>query len=193
MAREKLKIAVRWYNAGTIKVDGVTIGVLKPLKTVESVEVGDPIDVMLKVAEDNARQKKGEYLEIIVEGSELREIMGESPRYKSTRLLFPIPSRLRRVGIVKFRLLKESREGGYFTFSAGDVEWHDINEEVYVYEGKLEAPSDVLFIVLDTDRGLRIVKTQRVSMQKLSSQPPPQQAGVYGRGEDGLGGENSPS
>ncbi|MEB3780392.1 MAG: hypothetical protein GSR85_09235 [Desulfurococcales archaeon] len=193
MPREKLRVTVKWYTADTITIGGVSIGVLKPSKVVESVEIGDPIDTMLRIAEDNARLKKGDYFEVVVEGSEIREIIGETPRYRWSRPLFPVPSRLRRIGIVRVSDVKESIEGGFFTFTRDDVEWHTVEEEIYVYEGKLEAPSDVLFVILDTDRGLRMVKAQRVSMQKLSSQLHPQQVQVYSHSEGESNEGNSPS
>ncbi|MEB3787236.1 MAG: hypothetical protein GSR78_00610 [Desulfurococcales archaeon] len=176
-ARRKLSVAVVWYKIEEVTVGNVTIDLLKPVKKFESVEAGSPIDVMLKIAEQNMKSKAGDYFEIIVEGSdELRQIMGEAPSHTrergedpEVRPLYRRPARLIRVGVLTGQIGDNPME-----LDMSKARWHRIRGEYYVFEGRIRAPENVALVVLDTDQGRSIVplaKSRSGSRQRSGLTP----------------------
>lgn len=187
-----LKVRVRRYKAEELVVDGVVIGVLRLVSEKHSEASGDALDILLSVAESEARERGSDvdYFEVIVEGGEVRRVLGEGPRYTWGKRLAFRPERLLRVGIVRRSILKpiteplprrepgseekaESAEGAY-VFKLEDVEWHSIEGDVYVYEGTLtykdESGNDIVFVVLETESGRRYLKPSRALKKSKSSQ-----------------------
>ncbi len=162
--RRKLSVTVVWYKLEEVTVGSVAIDLLKPVKKFESVEAGSPIDIMLKIAEQNMKSRAGDYFEIIVEGSdELRQIMGEAPSHTrergedpEVRPLYRRPARLLRVGILTGQT-GENPVG----FDMSKARWYRIKGEYYVFEGRIKAPDDVALVILDTDQGRSIVPLAR--------------------------------
>lgn len=160
MPRERLSVAIRIYRESELGLPGVTLGVLRLASERILDAIGDPIDVLMRVSEEQARAKKGGYVEVIVAGSDATYVMGEAPGYRWRRKLAMRPERLLRVGIVRQGVIGGS-EKGVQRFRLEDIEWHDVPEGTYVFEGKLEADEDVVLIVLETEAGRSYVRPSR--------------------------------
>jgi len=152
------KVRITWYSYEKKRFGPVEIGVLIPAKTYESVEVGDPIEIILSLVEKGSRNKEGDYYEVRVEGPGIIEIVGESPRYKSQRSLFLRPAKLRRIGVLLRDAVNSSGEGDYLQVSFDSFQWYDVDEhDYYIYEGVLNADDDVVAVLLDTSEGYRLI------------------------------------
>jgi len=193
--RVKARVTIRWFRYEKRRYGPVELGVLVPYKTHVSEEVGDPIQIMLSVVETVSRSKEGDYFEVRVSTPGREDIMGETPRYKGARQLFPYPTRLLRVGILRLGRIREASqelEGDYFRVSKDHYEWYDEDEEVYVYEGHVEAEDDVVSIYLETQEGPRIIIAPSYERKLKDVLPRPQPEQQSHHSGDGQGGGSSP-
>ncbi len=177
MGKGKVRVRVTWYKVKEARFGDVRMDVLYPVKEYETLEAGEPLDIMLRVSEENAKSGVGDFFEVVVEDKEARRIMGEAPRRAwrgrtRTVKIFPRPARLVRVGVVHRDKLSSEGGAGVELFSIEDVKWYKPRARVFVYEGHLEAGSDVAAIILETELGPRIVIPS--SRRRRSSQPRPQ-------------------
>lgn len=157
---KEVKVTIQWFEYVKKTYGGVELGVLKPAKKYESVEIGSPIEVLLAIIEKSSKSREGDYFEVKVEAPGIMEVMGESPRYRAQRPLFPRPARLKRVGILTRERITSSTSGTggeYASFNLGDLEWFIEEDEVYVYEGVVNADDDVIIVYLDTSEGPRTI------------------------------------
>lgn len=192
-----MKIRVRRYKAEELEVGEVVLGVLRLKGEEEREASGNPLEVLLSTAEAEARGRRPDtdYYEVIVEDGETRRVLGEGPRYTWGRRLAFKPERLLRVGIVRRNALnplvsappseEELEEAelaeklaggesvGAYVFKLDDVEWHDVEGEVYVYEGTLALrdpeTSNVALVILETESGRRYLRVSRASRKSKSS------------------------
>ena len=173
MARTRVRIKVTWYRVAELKFNGVTLEVLQPVKTYETEEVGDPIDIMLKVSEENSKSSVGDYFEIIAEDREVKRFMGEtvkrlSRQKRGIEKIFPRPSRLLKLGVVE----KQDKEGvqssGMISIRMEDVKWYTPRRVVYVYEGRVTFSSDTLALIVDTEHGRSILVKSRDRKRRAS-------------------------
>lgn len=156
----QVRVRVRWYSYERRTYGDVEIGVLKITDEEERVEHGSPIEVLLSVIEELSKTRKGDYFEVQVDAPGIVEVMGENPKYRGQRLLFPRPSRLYRVGILsrdKLSSLIKDTGGDYASFKLDDLEWYVEKDEIYVYEGVLNAGENVVAVYLDTSMGPRMI------------------------------------
>lgn len=170
MAKGKVRVKVVWYELSEIAYGGVSLEVLRPVKEYVTEEAGDPVDLILRVSEESSKASLGDYFEVIVEDREMRRIMGEAPRRgykqkKGVERIFPRPSRLLRVGILKGK----SRVEGAMELGIEDAEWHSPRANLYIYEGKVKLGDDVVALIIDTENGRSIITRSR-SRKKRSSQ-----------------------
>jgi hypothetical protein len=181
MPARKLQVTIRRYTAETLRVGGVELGVLR-LGEERRVEVtaSDPIDALVKVAEEESRASKSDYVEILVDDRETRRIWGSSPRHTWSRPLSYKPEPLLRVGIVRKGHLKPlleaagegGGEAGPSQLDLDAVEWHKPPGEVYVFEGKAQLESDdsdVELVVIETPSGRRLVRPSPASLRRTRS------------------------
>ena len=175
--KRKLSVTVVWYKIEEVSIGGVVLETLKPVKKFESVEAGSPIDIMLKIAEQNMKSRVGDYFEIIVEGSdELRQIMGEAPSHtrekgedSEARPLYRKPARLLRIGVLTGDVSDNPVE-----LDLSKAKWYRVKGEYYVFEGRVEAPEGVVLVVLDTDQGRSVIPVGGVrsgDSKRRSEQP----------------------
>ncbi len=194
MATKKLRVRVKRYRATTRTYGPVELGVLEPLEGREvEVAARDPLDAMLRVAEEEARGARGDYVEVIVDDGETRRILGVAPRYTWSRALYYRPERLLRVGIARgppgiqepqspggdgeagggdetgSEAPEEAGSVGAVELREGDIEWHRVDEELYVFEGKAQLLSDdedVSLVIVETPSGSRIVRPAPASLRR---------------------------
>ena len=183
---------ITWYVYEKREYGGVVLGVLVPIRSYESEEVGDPLQVMLSIVEATSRKSQGDYFEVEVEGGGVRRIMGEAPKYRAQRMLFPRPARLLRLGLLRRGTEPRLRGTGYVGFSKEDLEWITPGEEVYVYEGVIQAPDDVIAVYLETSEGGRLVFNPTLSRRLRDVLLPPGEGGQAENSEGGGGGDSSP-
>ncbi|MEB2837406.1 MAG: hypothetical protein GSR80_000794 [Desulfurococcales archaeon] len=188
MATRRLRVRVKRYRASTRAYGPVELGVLEPLEGREvEVTARDPLDAMLRVAEEEARGARGDYVEVIVDDGEARRILGVAPRYTWSRALYYRPERLLRVGIARgppgiqeprspggdgeagSEAPEEAGSVGAVELGEGDIEWHRVDEELYVFEGKAQLLSDdedVALVIIETPSGSRIVRPAPASLRR---------------------------
>lgn len=104
-----------------------------------------------KVRREIGKKVKGNSLIII-------EVTGKGFAYRhggkvedsgEETLIFPAPSKLVKVGV----------------YAEGKLKWFRPNkgEELYVYEGIIDAPSGVDFVIIDTENGSHILSIEKAS------------------------------
>ncbi len=155
--RKESKVRIVWYSSEKRRYGPVELGVLIPARKYESSEIGDPIEIILSHIEKGSKMKEGDFYEIKVEAPGITEIVGESPKYKSQRGLFMKPAKLLRIGILKKESLKTTSEGEYLIVPLDQLEWYDVEDDVYVYEGQLNADNDVIGVLIETEEGSRFI------------------------------------
>jgi hypothetical protein len=161
LAKKTIVYSIRGYQPEIIEAAGVKLGVLKRVKEDWNEKVlrsrQGPLDALINYATRMTRDKELRdlgYVEVTVEAPGLVVTHGDRPKYDWTSLLFPSPSKLIRIGVVRGK----SSEGGKYQVTPDDIEWHDVSHgDYYVFEGICEAPSDVLMVILDTENGRRIL------------------------------------
>ena len=182
----KVKITIRRFKATQVDVGAVRIGALK----LDSVEVyeekikkgQDPLEVVLRYVERGTGQH--DFVEIIADTGTSTIIVGEGRGPGRKRLSFR-PERLVRVGIVRRSALKPLTEVeedladvgepsvGAYRFMLDEAEWHDVDGDVYIYEGNIEvsgAPGgDVALLILETEGGRRYVRLSASSKRRRAA------------------------
>ncbi|MCE4620320.1 MAG: hypothetical protein F7C33_04775 [Desulfurococcales archaeon] len=156
-ARKSSKVKMRWYRVERKEFGPVVLDVLLPAKEYETVEVGDPIEIILEHLEKGSKNKEGDFFEVSVEAPGIIEIVGENPRYKSQRMLFMKPARLLRVGVLEKEDVEAGGEGEYIVVSKDKFKWYDAGSNYYVYEGTLQVAENVAAVLLETSEGPRLV------------------------------------
>ncbi len=160
MPRRGFKALVRWYKASTLRVGPVELGVLE-LASEREVLVShkDPVEALLRLAEEEARSARGDYLEVMIDDGEAKRIIGAAPRYTWSRPLSYRPEPLRRVGVI------ESLGGGG---DLGNAKWYEVGGRFYVFEGKAQLLDDnvkVDAVVVETPSGYRLIKPSPASLR----------------------------
>ncbi|MCE4615087.1 MAG: hypothetical protein F7B60_06135 [Desulfurococcales archaeon] len=159
MAKKTIIYNVSGYSPDILKVKGIKLGVLKRVKEdwkekkLRSRQ--GPLDALLsyatRVSKDKELRDLG-YVEVAVEAPGLVVTHGDRPNYDWDEVLFPSPSKLIRIGVVR----KKETDSGKFQVEDKDIKWIDVaSKEVYVFEGFCEAPEDALLVILDTEKGRR--------------------------------------
>ncbi|MFP3144623.1 MAG: hypothetical protein RXQ93_06385 [Caldisphaera sp.] len=171
----KYKVTIQWFKRDMIDLNDVSFQIYKLISKEENEGKGDPLNVLYKLAEEEKNKKnKGDFFIITIESIETKYVIADGIKDRNTRLLYNIPTRLNKVGLITKDKLKLGPEG-YFILKNNDIKWIDINEELYVYDGPLKSNEDIELIIFDTDKDRRVIKTQHLSTMKLSFQTPEQQ------------------
>ncbi len=166
----QLDIKVRKFSREEIRVSDVKLTVLRLVEEENRHVYGDPLEVVAGILEES-RSQGLDYVVVEVQGQGFKSSMGEGSRRGGGLILYPKPARLKRVGIVRVQALKQAGSSGYYSFSEGDVEWFNVGDErIYVYDADVEAPPDVVFLVVDTDEGRSIARINRSSLPQQSYQ-----------------------
>ncbi len=186
---QRLQVRVRRYAAETLEFRGVELGVLRLAEEREvEVTASDPIDALVRVAEEEARGSKSDYVEVIVDDGETRRVWGASPRHTWSRPLSYRLEPLLRVGIVRrgnIRSLVEAPqqaetgeagggEGeagapGAFVVELDAIEWHKAPGDTYVFEGKaqlLSDDTDVELVAVETTSGIRLLRPAPAALRR---------------------------
>ncbi len=159
LAKKTIVYNVSGYSPEVLKVRGIKLGVLKRVKEDWKEKAlrsrQGPLDALLNYATRLSRDKELRdlgYVEVTVEAPGLVVTHGDRPNYEWSEMLFPSPSKLIRIGIVR----KKETDSGKFQVESKDIKWIDVaSKDVYVFEGFCEAPEDVLLVILDTEKGRR--------------------------------------
>ncbi len=163
-AKKTSKVNIRVFEPVKLEFrGGLKIGALRVVKEYSVEEKGDALDVLIRVVERLAIAGES-FFEARVEGSTL-EVMGEAPEQGSSGnkvLLAGYPSRLKRIGVLRYEDLSPL-EGGIdaYAVTLDKVKWYRPRGEYYVFEGELEAPSDVYLLVVETESDRRIIRVPR--------------------------------
>ncbi len=147
---------LRVYKPQITRVGGVLMKVYEPLEEAESLErievrtKKDIVDAIYnKVQKDKPRlisRYRDALVEVDVEGKGFALFLGESTEGEESLkpdLIFPRPARIIRVGVVK----------------QGQVKWAKPKKgtQYYVFEGLVEVPKGADAVIVETDRGRRII------------------------------------
>ncbi|MDM7274969.1 MAG: hypothetical protein P3X22_002440 [Thermoprotei archaeon] len=187
-------LKIRRFMRDSLSFGGLRLHVLR-LREVEERQVsGDPLDAALGILEEESKAPGPGYVVVEVQSGRGKSIMGEVLGESRGSLLFPKPSRLRRVGIVRVDALSSRVESGIVRLKESDIEWFNVEgEDVYVFDSPLEAPENIAYVIVDAEDGRRYVRVQRFSTQKLYGQPQPPQAELTGSNEAASSEGSSPS
>ncbi len=149
---------IRVFRPLVTRVGGIVIKAYEPVDEMESMDhievrtrrdaVDAIYDKLVKDRQEILKNYKNLLVEINVEGKGFVLTLGESTEPQEgikPELLFPRPARLLRVGVVK----------------EGSVKWIRPRRgtQYYVYEGLVEIPRDADAVIIETDRGTRVIKT----------------------------------
>jgi len=165
-----LKAVLVLYKIRTLRFPGIEIDVLektdeKNINSISVDQIDKAYDKLMEVAERvlaEVRSKKTYYVAEVRlyndKGEEIAvysEAMGS--RSEITRL-FPAPVKLKRIGVVKREVAKQSK------FSHALVNWITMKENVYVYEGTIKMDENIEFLILETEKGTTIIYRQPVQI-----------------------------
>ncbi|HIC99215.1 MAG TPA: hypothetical protein EYP08_06170 [Pyrodictiaceae archaeon] len=163
-----VKALLLLYKVRTLRFLGVEIDVLektseKNLGSIDVDQIDKAYDKLMEVAERvlaEVRSKKTYYVaEVRLYNDKGEEIAvyGEAMGGNSEAVkLFPAPVKLKRIGIVKKDVAKQSK------FSHALVNWITMKEDVYVYEGNVKMDENIEFLILETENGSTIVYRQPI-------------------------------
>jgi len=174
MVVQKLKIMIDWYKRTTVSLNEVKFEVLRPIEKEEEETKGDPLNTLYKLGEEKLKKRKGDFFMITIETPESKYVLGEGLKDRTTRLLYNVPTRLLKVGVIKVGKTKSGGEG-YFILRDEDIEWYDIKEETYIYDGPLKVGEGIEAVVFETSMDRRVIKVQHPSRQRQASQSHDQQ------------------
>ncbi len=145
-----VKVYIRLYRESLYRAKNLELKVLR-LYRQEEARVSRHSDVVELLAELSRRYaSEASLIEVMLkwhDGSErvlssYTESVTRSPR----ELLFPEPAKLVRIGLVYSN-----------TTSLPNIEWHHVKDDVYVYEGEIKVPDGVKAVIIETDKGLRVI------------------------------------
>jgi hypothetical protein len=172
----QLDIKIKRFVREELRVSDVRFTVLKLVSEEERRVSGDPLEVTARILEEESKSQGLDYVVVEVQGQGFKSVVGEGSRRGSGIILYPKPAQLKRVGVVRVQALKPAGSSGYYRFNESDIEWFSVDDErVYVYDVEVEAPQDIVFLVVDTSDGRSIARIQRSSLPQQSYQPQPQQ------------------
>ncbi len=167
-------LTITFFRRKKVKVDGLTLtlyekkGVETISETIEAKhgEDKDPLTLLLETLSDlEQRYSRDEDTLILVETS-VNEVVVRSGIMAASKersyLLFPTIARIH-----KLLLLKREGEEKYKTVFRKLVEWEP-KEEYYVYDGIIEGIGDDMLLVLETDKGKRIMSVEDLEGVKAS-------------------------
>ena len=181
----QLNVTIMRFRRVPVTIGDVRLTLLKLEGREERQVYGDPLEVVARIMEEELKSNV-DYVLLEVSGHGFRSYFGEGSRSGGIQL-FPKPSRLRRIGLVRSSKLELG--AGYYRFRESDIEWFGVGEEYYVYDSIVEAPEDVIFLVVDTVDGRSITMIQHSLKPSQSYQLPSQQdqPGESSEGELGVG------
>jgi len=193
----KMRAVVRGYNAEHLRLGDVSFTALKKVYEDKREFTSYPMDFVDTVTK--AMRGKYSYVEVEISGMEstlTKIVRGENPSYHGTRPLFYRPARLKRVGILRLSRVREKGfdRQGYATLKLDeDLKWYEVKGEYYVFEGSIEVPQDVVYVVFETEYGRRWVRTRRSAILQPASLQGYERAPQDARHDAGSGGDSSPS
>ena len=187
-----VKLIVRCFKASEARVKGVRLTLLKLESVDHFEESSDAYDAIAGITEAYTKEKGCDYVEVEVEGHHSRILYGDSREYQGSRMLFPRPARLYRLGLLRSDNPRLRRVEGYYVIEDSSIEWYRPRGKYYVFESKVEAPEEVLYIIVDTEYGRRWIRTQRHVIARLSSQTPQEPGREPPESEPSGGGDSSP-
>ncbi len=156
----KAIVNIRVFQPEIIKIRNIVLKIYKPVDSetrLEEITVYTSRDVIDALNERIERMKKKlarelpkGLIDIQIEGKGFALHLGDYTEETEEKriLIFPRPSRLMRLGV-----LRTSQE-------EVKVEWikKSFRNELYVYEGFLEIPKGIDAVVLETENGTRVLK-----------------------------------
>lgn len=187
------RVTITRFARETLELGSLKISVLKPREVIVEKLEGDVLETLARVSENEASREDVAYVVAEIAGAGARLVYGDTRLRDREKQLFPRPARLARVGVVKIDALKFDPKIGAIVFKEDSVEWHQVGEEVYVIDARLEASGDVAFVILETDLGRTAVKMIDFSKTELFSQLQERQAEESPLGESESSGESSPA
>ncbi|UXD22022.1 hypothetical protein IPA_00955 [Ignicoccus pacificus DSM 13166] len=148
-----MPVIKRTYKVTKLSFEGVEIPVLK---LVSSEEV--PKSELKKAVEqmELSDYVKDTFVEYVIREGNItyRKAIGKGPAGELSKW----PVKLRRVAV-----LRHSPEN----LDLNKLNWHEVEEDVYVYEGKVEG---VKAILLDTEEGMYLVLNEALESEEESRQ-----------------------
>jgi len=147
---------VRLFKPVVVRVGSV---VLKAYELVEEKQVVEEVGessegaladalfkLLLREKRSLAKEREGGLVEVSCRAKDVVVAVGEAPSGEggSGQLLFPRPAKLKRVGL----------------WSGGEVKWVSVGGSYYVYDGYVEAPRGVEVVLLETDRGTKVLRVE---------------------------------
>lgn len=158
------------YKARSLRLSGAKIDVLekiseKSIGDIGVVQVDKAYDKLMEVVERVLAEVRDKKVYYVVEvrlyndkGEEIA-VYGEAMGSRSEVVkLFPVPAKLKRIGIVKKEVAKQNR------FGHALVNWVTVKGDVYVYESAIKMDENVEFLILETEKGVAIVYRQPVQV-----------------------------
>ncbi|MGC9072257.1 MAG: hypothetical protein ACP5HK_06155 [Acidilobus sp.] len=190
-----VRVRVSWFTRREVVIGPVELEALVPVQAEEVEMQGRALDAIISAAEQATRSRRGDFAVLESEGGETRYVLGEGIKDRTgTRLLYPIPSRLVRVGVVRLGQLSQALREGAASFNLGSVEWYDAPPGTYVYDGPLKAEEDVEYVLFHLENGdIRVIRAPRLSRLLLSVTPPTERGQGSPAGEPSAGEGSSPS
>ncbi len=143
-------VVIRVFGAETQRLRGVTLTLLRPEKELE-VEAKDFYEL---VADMRERYRNTPNKVIVV--AETGRAPGEAERtatistLEHSFLLFPEPARLKAIYIAR------GMDSGIKRELSG-LERIEFREPVYVYQGSIDFEEDVELVILETERGVKVI------------------------------------
>ncbi len=171
VGKKDLHVLIKIFGEDILDLPPLKIGVLKLLEEREVEASGDPIDVLMRISEEESKSKKGSYIEIKVTSPDTTYIIGETPRYRWRKKLTFKPEPLLRIGVLR----GENKGDSIMNFKLDDLEWYEVprSERLYVYEGSVEPKvNDIILIVLETEEGRSYIKPVYALRSRKFSQTP---------------------
>ncbi|MCS7107518.1 MAG: hypothetical protein NZ902_05405 [Acidilobaceae archaeon] len=148
------KVEVLKFKRDRIKAGDVELHVYRLISRTDEEWDGELADLL-----NNILKKESEADYVVVEQhGEVERVQGEVPAGKKeqdTMILHPRIARLRRVAVIRQKDLQQ--ELGYYKVNLESVKWTSVESGVYVFDGKVRAPPDVIMLVLETDDGIQHV------------------------------------
>ena len=154
-----LRVEVRYFRPELIHLGDVELGAYRLVKE-ESIELqyvseSDAVDKVYDLLVSVVERYRSEQTPLLVE-VRARLKQGEiaaatlTRSFQQSRLvnIYPRPVRLNRVGVKRK--------------SNSKMEWYSVSESLYVFQGKLNVPEDVEYLVFDTEEGFRVVTANEV-------------------------------